>query len=496
MTSSIITNPNLLSPVNNLYGNYFLIGNPSYSITNFKYQAKLNAYYENNVINEINSVDTFPPRPNTGYGLYSGYNSLLSLTTYDLNLFITQSQAAFNGIVLYNINYGFQWNPNYIITGSASGGELLQVGSNFGYTFSYNTNFTIGDIITVQSQNPYINGTQAIINILSPSSFEVNLAFSTASNVSTGVITNMSRWEGTSSNYFGYNGTRQYWENNFDFSGSTNSVVMGQYSNTNFCTEYPNNIGKLILPLQYETLSMFINPTVISGVDNIVQYNLYNSGSLVDTINLTFSSIGSLGFLGPITTMIPGSVNTYAKIDIPVGTQFINTLYIGNYDSYTVKFGYNRMPAPTIYSLTMSYTVDNSCELYSNVRVMWLNKYGSFEYFNFRLDDQKSYNITRNEFRQILPVPYNIGARERTVLSEKVVEQHTINTEWISQDVYSFLQGILTSPEIFIVNEKNNNIIPIIVTDTSFVYKTVYRNQIFMLTVTYELSSDIERQKM
>ena len=107
MTStSIITTPHLLSPVNDIYGNYFQLNNATSNATNFKYLVKL---YVNSsfVVKEI-----LPPRPTTGYGVYSPYKNILSTLRYYLNNSITGATYCPLAISNYYIQYGLEYNPS------------------------------------------------------------------------------------------------------------------------------------------------------------------------------------------------------------------------------------------------------------------------------------------------------------------------------------------------------------------------------------------------
>lgn len=476
MATSIITTPNLLSPMQDLYGNYFLLGNPSYSITNFKYLTKLFSYDTATIaISSFLLQENVPPRPVNGNGLYSPYQAILSSLSYDLNPFITIPDLPSGNLINYYINYGIEYNPGLTIS------SVLAVSSGsssfFGFSFSSPTSVQVGDLITITTQNTFFGGTATVQGILNSNSFYTNQNFTASGTFSTGTVTDLQRWEGTSSNYLGYNGTRQYGLNNVNY---YNELVMGTTSIQPFLTDWPVSMYKYILPNQYETLSFFINKPYFAS---------FSAGTFV-TIYTYYTSTGAT--ISNFRTSQAPSALPIQKWDIPV--YLPAHLPPSNTDSFSIYIGYdNSGNSPA--SETRNYKIDNTCSIYNNVRLMWMNSYGSWDYFNFRLDNMKSYNITRNEYKKILPYNYTWGDRQRTIQSQQVTEQHTVNTTFITEDTYTFLNQLLLSPEVYVLDEVNMNPLPIIITDSSFEFKTANRDQIFNLTLTYQMSYDIQTQK-
>jgi hypothetical protein len=665
MSRTSLTNfPNTLSPINNLYGNYWQLYNPSFgSFSNFNYIVNLFGYDPTTATGALTysslGIYKIPSRPVSGVGIFSGYKSLLSLLSYDLQPFITAPTLAEKSEVEYTIEYGQEWNPNIAFTGPSCSILRAVIGttSYFGFSFSSPQSFLVGDILTITSNNPYLAGTSSII-LVTGSNTEIvtNLTFTTQSSVSYGVISDMLRWENYDSNvYYGYNGTRQYNEQNIDF---TTQIVMGQSApstpeDVEFITDYPNIENKLILSSQNETLSTFIDVNnfgvtgTFSSYGFAVLYNFYdNNNNLISytysytnlstasasiqrwdipvgtaqinlpsntsTYNVTLysaqntyspptgfsiiilttsgfggiatseiaaggtgyivgmtfsvnggaaSATGIITSVSPFNGVVTGYTITYAGTGYTAATGHNTTtaspsgfitlvtsssfgritgitvssggsgynvgefFYIGSGGayglingvnasgsvtsfvlSYSPSLGYSAghtystslfatLPYPYVQkSETLTYGLDTDCQVYNNVRLMFLNSYGAFDFFNFRLDDKMTYNVTRNEYKQELTIPYTTGARQRTILSQKVQEQHTINTNWVDQNVYSFLSDLVTSPEVYVINENTGDILPIIVVDTSYEFKTAYREQLFNLTLTYEYSYGLDVQ--
>ena len=477
--TTIVSTPNYLSPLNNLYGNYFVLNNASSGATNFKYLAKLYYRSNDNVSGTFLTQELLVPRPGNGQGIYSPYKSLQSILGYDItvgNYYITGGDVT-SDLLNYYIRYGFKYNPNLEVA------RILQVGTTsvpsgyFGLSFSSAHGFAVGDIIRVSSNNAYLNGTSSINGVFfNTSSFSIDRLFTTASNISTATVIDLERISGTSSNYYGYNGTRQYnmMENDY-----TNDIIMGYVpavaSTLQFLTDYPL-INKKILSSQDETLSVFIALAGFTGPFT-VKYKFYNSPGVL---------VGDFTNAYPLT-----ATGTIQKYDIPVGTSYLE--YVSTIPATTVRYTVQLIGSAT-YSELRTYEIDNECSQYDNVRVMWLNSYGVFDFFNFRKDDKKTYNVQKTQIKKQLPIPFVQGSREQTIINQQVRESHTINTDWISEDIYAFLSNLVISPEVYIIDDTNNYAYPIVIDDTQYEFKTNTRDRLFNLTINYTNAYGINTQ--
>lgn len=495
--SHILSYPDFISPSNDIQGISFQLTNSTYTLNNFKYLTKL--YSRDIATSPHAGSETFvvqenvPPRPTTGYGLYSPYQPLLSLLSYKINVGIDTTTQPVGCLQAYNIQYGSEWNPDLTIS------NIYQISTHFGITTTTPHGLTASDIITIQSQNPWVNGTQTILTVIDANNFSISAIWSPTFSVVSGYITDVKRWYPVYTDYFyAFNGTRQYSYQNTNY---YTSYVMGQVyppivANTPFLTDYPQE-AKLIMLNQSETLSFFIDPYYMYADNMRLYFNFYDSTGASIAFSDTTVSCGtySLGGLYP-------SPYAIQRWDTPVGTSYITSelaIDLSSVDTYDVGvYNVSFAGAPHLVPISelRTFKIDRDQVIYQNVRLMWLNSFGAFDYFNFRLDDHKSYNVTRTEYKQILPFDYTTGQRQRTIMANQVVEQHVVNTNWITESQLAFVNNILISTEVYVINETNLLPYPIIITDNNVDYKTAYRDQIFNLTLTYETSYDINTQHL
>lgn len=484
--TTITGTPSYLSPMNVEFNTTFTLNNLGSTTNNFKYLVKLYDYVWPLGPTQSLGRESIIPRPVTGVGKYSPFKTILTDLSYDLQLINAPGiygDPSNDSLVKYWIEYGYSYDPDLDI----SLPNILEVISGtvsyFGFSFSTPHNLEIGDVINISTQNPFFGGTSSIIGLnFGTFSFTTDRIYSSASNISIGIINYTERFNGTSSHFWGINGKRQYKEINFPF--ETNYIITGTNTYRKFLSKYNNNgfdKTKKVKLGQWETLSALVkgNNWFGSTITNV--YNFYDKNqTFISTSNATNGISGELlrgvSYIGP-----ENIVNQ--SITIPTNTKYYTFQFIDftGLTSSEIKY----------------YEIDDSCSEYENVRIMFLNSLGGFDFWNFELDDKKTYNITRNEYKRELDFEYNIGDREKTIMSQIVKEQHVINTNWISEDDYNFLaEELMTSPEVYVINESNGEIYPIIIRDDNVTFKNTFRDKIFNLTLTYETSYDIRTQDM
>jgi len=115
---------------------------------------------------------------------------------------------------------------------------------------------------------------------------------------------------------------------------------------------------------------------------------------------------------------------------------------------------------------------------------------GGYDYFTFNKDKKRTVAINRTEYKQVLDIAYEFGDRGDVVLAQDVQYTFTLNSDWISEETYLWLEELVTSPEVYIVTflDSKYKLDPIVITDTSYVIKTRLRDKIFNLTLNYKLA--------
>jgi len=440
------------------------------------------------------------------------------------------------GIVRYQLHYGLQWNPNVTfqdlasVTGLAGGNTIYaSIGVNYFCA--------VGDVISITLDSDlfrYFAGTASVLSI-GDSGFDTFVTTDqivdadalalilAAGGTITGEFTNVQHFYGTASYYYGTNGTKQWFEQDIDY--GNRYALQG---NQPFLTDYgyDSNHCIPIKPGQAERARFIADFYGDSGYTLDVSSGMYFYTETFDS-NMVF--LGTSSVLVDTNDPITGAFYSQKCFTICVFDNF-NTIPI--VDGYYYKFSIKVMsshghlnPFPPIW-----YRGDTKCSKYDNYRIKFLNKQGSWNYWNFNKDTTKTTTIERTEYTR--PTQYNYTLltdrnnystsklRGTAVLSSKAEQTFTMNTDWITEDSFTFLSQLVTSPEVFIyydyfsayvlmaelalsgynvgntifgIESKGTNI-PIIITDTSYVYKTLNRDKLFNLTITFKYAFDTNLQ--
>ena len=445
ITISLLTTPTALEPINAPL--WFRTNSASSGLTDFKYIFRPEYKIEPFASTSFTTLGTYriPPRPVSGDGLFSPHRTLKSFLTPQINPYISVFGAETGSLVDYRIKYGFEYNPEKVFS------DTINVSGNMGLTFSTIHDFVTGDIITIskdnKNYNPQYDGTCSVVSVPNTYSIKTDKTYSTTILTGeSGTVTSLFRISGTTSEAYTWNGTRQYTERETSFLPYLLGTQSGTYNK--FLTNY-NSTQKQVRLDDYETLSMILPSSPLQPYYLIV--NTYTSGgSLIAAYGVTYST------------------NTYRKLDVGVGPMnLVNAgIPFDNVSTYTIKVNNS---TGTI-SETKNFKIDTRCSNYENQRIVFLNRLGGWDYFNFTLDSKKSLNITRTEYEKILNWNYNIGDRGKSILAQKAESKMTINSNWITEKESIWLEELLTSPEVFLLPYTNvvyENDGPIYLTGTS-----------------------------
>lgn len=414
-----------------------------------------------------------PARPVNFDGLFSPKNILSSQVGSNFQPGILATTKAEESILRYKVSYGFQINPG--LTFSDTQYQFSPFLGKLGLTFSTPHQLLVGDQITISMNNrqlnPQYNTTASVINVNNAYEIVTNLSFGQGSSNEGGAITDLIRIVDDTSDKFAFNGTRQYNQRLTDFDdyviGASQSIILTNYV-------WPR---KSIFEDQNETLSLLVDNGSIPINFTTIRINVYNpTSSLVATASLS------------VTTNV-----RYKRIDIPSGTKNLGTI-TGSPSSFVVgnRYDLQLVNASSIIVATFSYQIVPNCSQYDNVRILWLNRLGGVDYFNFNKDKKKVVTTNKVEWKRQLPWNYSIGDRETSILSQDITESFTLNSNWITENESIFLQELITSPEVYI--EEGNDLYPITIIDQNYEVKTVLRNRLFNLTINYKNSYDINIQ--
>lgn len=500
VTVNLLTEPFTYSVVNSEC--WYQLNSASSSLNNFEYYYDVYTYdqFDNNLL--INDLGLYfvPPRPNTGDAVFSPHKALKTQISnrYPLshNIGLTALTPFTHSYIPYNIDYGFQYSPINLTFSTVDGSGSLDL------IFSTAQDINTGDILTIQMQNlglnPQYNTTASVVSETAHQIIQTDILYGIAPpTAEIGYITQLSRLVATATDLrFGWNGTRQYNQRYDDFQYYVIDEPI-EVPTKQFLTTYTSSyisltssvrptIVKEIFINQAEIQSILIDRTHTSTISpDWIAQNIN-----VNTFNSSWGTISSYNFAQVATQ------SDYKYWAAPIGTQNLGGLGV----SFTGVTYYNvNISGKTVFAGTQSLAtiyrkIVGQCTAYKNVRIMFSNSQGGWEFYNFNKDLMQTRDVTRSMYRKTLAWDYRLGDRNDTVLAEKVQDSFVANSDWISQYDQNYLNELITTFDAYVVDENNNNLYPIIITDTSWEYKTYLRDVIFNATINYTMAFDINTQ--
>ena len=418
---NLLNEPDFLSPGNSEL--WFRLNSASSSTTEFKYifkpYGRLEPFTGGYTAQPIYKI---PPRPITGDGIFSPHKLTKAYFSYDLQPEINGSSNINGGLIQYYVNYGYEYNPSiewyntYYFTGD-----------KLGLTFSSPHGLLVGDTIVLDKDNktlnPLYDGRAEITSVPDTYTIKTDKDYGDVSgSLEGGTITSILRLTSTSSVQLAYNGTRQYNERTTDFT----DVYTTNTTSSLFMTNY-NSTYKPVFLTDYETISFILG----TYSNNNIIVKTYDSSS---------------NFISSYTHSVTST--SYFRKDFGIGPKNLELMSPGitlGVKYYDVHIQYS---GATV-SETRSYVINDNCSTYDNFRLIFLNRVGGWDYFNFTMDSKKSVKIKRTEYNKILDWDYSIGDRGKTILATKAEDSYTIESNWITEKDSIWLEELLTSPEVY-----------------------------------------------
>ena len=222
-------------------------------------------------------------------------------------------------------------------------------------------------------------------------------------------------------------------------------------------------------------------------------------GTQISTANITRLSIGMANFVATKSAVNAGVLYQF----IPIGYQNLedqsfNTSIRPSTQANLAYYTINIFDNSGDY-ITKTYRFDIAdCSKYTPIQLAWVNALGAWDYYTFELAHTEKLNIQRETFRK----PYgNWGAGATytysqyesgdTIYKIEADKQYTVNSDWLNDSDFQWLQELLMSKEVQFVNE-NGDFTPVIITDTDYEFKQDVNNKLNNLQLTFKLAHKIK----
>ena len=273
-----------------------------------------------------------------------------------------------------------------------------------------------------------------------------------------------------------------------------------------------DNIGTVkrnyIQSTDYHTIGM------LNGVSDLASDAYYIGIQYYDSSNNVINSPGGTAIEYIANTNLNGGANP----DTEVNTNPERLIYFGcgpanlesqsrntearpsefdNWAYYTIR-AYDSNATTTKSALYYFINQDGSCKGFKVRRLAWRNSLGCFDYFNFKKKSTQTINVTRNNYNTLLGnfssdmYSYNNFSRGKNTRNTTAIVREVINTDWITEQDAVLLEGLIMSTNIQIVeNSDTTYTVPVLVTDTNFIKKTVANDKMIKYTINIEYANPI-----
>ena len=141
---------------------------------------------------------------------------------------------------------------------------------------------------------------------------------------------------------------------------------------------------------------------------------------------------------------------------------------------------------------------DGSCKGFKVRRLAWRNSKGCYDYYNFKMKSTQTLEVKRNNYETMLGdfsatmYLYNNFSRGKNTRNTTAILKETIQTDWITEADAVLLENLIMSTNVQIVeNADTRHTVPVMVTDNSFIKKTVANDKMIKYTINIEYANPI-----
>lgn len=486
MSISIQQNIPFITPVHNSF--YTVVSSTNTTQTNFRYVFDV---FTGTTIGSSSMVArrALLPRPVTNNCIFSPQGILRNYLSYDRSVYSiiasTYSTAPAYGQYVLSLGeeYLYTWHYTDFFYCSAfpSTAPYSAFSTNIGLTGTTQHYYSAGDVITITHQpsglNPQFNSSWTVLAVPNPYQIITSMTIATGSSAETGttiysdlrssILSGQTFFTGNT-----FNAAIQILDQpNWDY---TQYMMTGATGTKKFLTNQPRT-GVKIKDGQYGTLAYLGTDTTASKFE-VKRYQT-SGGTLAN-------SFGAAAAVNNI-------------IYIPSGIQNLNSLSSGlidvdrdyKYEVYLFGGGF--------VSEAITYLIDDDCQKWDTYRFMFLNKLGTWDYFNAVLKSYESNEIVKTNFDKIRPYNFTAPDRGQTTRFVEGKKKITVWTDFVNNaEARWIVEELLPSPEVYWLSGTTSTVtqIPIVITTTGAEIYNTKNKKLNQYAIDFYLSNDLNTQ--
>lgn len=151
------------------------------------------------------------------------------------------------------------------------------------------------------------------------------------------------------------------------------------------------------------------------------------------------------------------------------------------------------------------FDIKCECTWETPYRLCFLNKLGGYDFFNFNWNSKKTSTYQKSYFERKAwnwggdtgsDVQYNSHNRGKVQYSTIATDKLQLTSGWITEEESTWLEELISSPDVYIIDNKTGQLTAVTVTDSQYDYKTLEYDQLFNLSVTLEFAFNRYRQAL
>jgi hypothetical protein len=235
-----------------------------------------------------------------------------------------------------------------------------------------------------------------------------------------------------------------------------------------------------------------------STAQYLIIYGYEVDGTAIATANIELAANG--GDITPTTDAQEiqyigvGPANLEEHAAATSNTNLTNIMTNANLGGYEVYLSTSSAPLNSFQVCAVHrFTIDEGCSKYDRIQLMFLNRHGGWDFFNF---DQKSeerltaiertsYNRPRGNWDTVTTSDdwtYDGWERGVTNTSVRAEKQIRVSTDYVDEGFNLHLRDIAVSRAVFIVD--GDDLIPVVVTDSEYLFKTSVNDKLISYSFT------------
>jgi hypothetical protein len=133
---------------------------------------------------------------------------------------------------------------------------------------------------------------------------------------------------------------------------------------------------------------------------------------------------------------------------------------------------------------------------WDNIRLGWVNSRGGWDYFNFIKKSEKTDEIQRKQYKQVLfngsTSVFSSNDRGKTDRRSLVEQVITATSDYISEGEFTLLRSLMVSNQVTWLSEDQGKPIeiPVNIDDTSYVEKKTRDGKLYNVTVKFRIANE------